>query len=379
MKPTLTTTSSKAKMDSPTQKTDPKVGSVVMSMNVRNWLRSPAAKRYAHERCLRVSQPREVAHFSRDNNRHVKHGSREQLGKYIDPPLHVNLGDMYESFVPKDHSEVGFEPILESLLSQSFNIDGQEYIITYRNNLNKIGLTPYSRDEWELDCAQVGNAIVLDIRKTRAEPTDADQLLSMYYGYRFEALCTGQAAQPVNANSEFCSVVETKIGNHKILLSSEIDCTEQVEHGTDPLQGYVELKTVKEIKEGRLIYSLHRHRFLKFWLQSYLGGVVNIVLGQRSANGQLTKVERLRTSDLPRMSREYMDYINDSRKWEPIVCINFLECTLDMIRKTCRDNVGSTIRVRHEPSTSSITCSIVASAGEELSKRITDVLRKTST
>lgn len=363
-------------MTSAIQKADVKVGDVVVSMNVRDWLRASAAKKHAHNRSARISQPREVAYISRDDRRCLSHGSREQLSEYIDPPLHVNLEDKYELFVPKDNSEVGIEPVLEALLSQSFNVDGGEYIITYRNNLNKIGLTPYNRDEWELDCAQIGGTVFLDIRKTKEDPTDPAQLLSMYYGYRFEAVCTGKAEQPVNANSEFCSIVHTRIGNHKMLICSEIDCTDKVEHETDPLRGYVELKTIKELKERRLVYSLHRHRFLKFWLQSYLAGVPNIVIGHRAETGRLTKVERLPTVELPKRSREYLDHIGERRIWEPAICVNFLECALGMIRKACRNNEGSTIRIRYEPSTSLLSGTIVASPEEALSKRIAEVLRK---
>lgn len=363
-------------MTSSTQKANAGISDVVISMNVRDWLRSSAARKFLHNRSVSISQPREVAYFSRDDKRCVSYGSREQLGEFIDPPLHVNLEDKYPLFVPKDNSKVGIEPVLEALLSQSFNVDGGEYIITYRNNLNKIGLTPYNRDEWELDCVQVGSTIFLDIRKTKEDSTDPVLLLSMYCGYRFEALCTGKAEQPVNANSEFCSIVQTKIGNHKLLICSEIDCTDKVEHEADPLEGYVELKTIKELKESRLVYSLHRHRFLKFWLQSYLAGVPNIVIGQRTETGRLTKVERLRTVDLPRRSQEYLAHIGDSRVWEPVICVNFLQSTLDMIRKACRNNEGSTIRIRYEPSTMLLSGSIVASPEEALSKRIADVLRK---
>lgn len=351
-------------------------GQVLFDIDVREWVSSAGVNNPG----THVSAPFEVTSYSRDENRHITFGSREQLNTFSEPNLNVNLGEKFESFIRKADGDVGIEPILEALLTKSFDVDGQADIVTYRNNLNKIGTAPYeNRDDWELDCALVGKTVFLDIRKTREDSTDPAQQLFMYYGYRFESVCTGQSEEPVNANSEFCSISRLRIANHRILLASEIDCSSsQPDKSGNPLNGYIELKTMKAIESDRALSNMYRHRFLKFWLQSYLGGVPTIVLGIRSEGGELLHVKRLRTHDLPREARQHFDNTRSRNRWDPFVCINFLDCVLALIRKACCSKPGSTIRVRLDPSTKHVTGVLVAGPNEALTARIISVRQATA-
>jgi hypothetical protein len=46
-----------------------------------------------------------------------------------------------------------------------------------------------------------------------------------YYGYKFEQYCTGDAAdEPVNDRCAYCVTFRTKLGQHRLLLSGEVDC-----------------------------------------------------------------------------------------------------------------------------------------------------------
>lgn len=96
---------------------------------------------------------------------------------------------------------------MKALFAKPFDVDGQADI-AYRNNLNKIGTTPYANSEvWELDCALMGKIVVfLDVRKTKEDSNYPAQQLFMYYGYHFESVCTGLREEPVNANPAFHSI-----------------------------------------------------------------------------------------------------------------------------------------------------------------------------
>ncbi|WVZ12792.1 hypothetical protein V8G54_017322 [Vigna mungo] len=68
-----------------------------------------------------------------------------------------------------------------------------------------------------------------------------------YVGYCFESLATedprradGEGIHHVDANVEFCSVIKTKLGAHRILMGAEMDCCDSTNDGK---RFYVELKT----------------------------------------------------------------------------------------------------------------------------------------
>lgn len=343
-------------------------GEILFDIDVPAWVSSSGADNAK----THVSAPFEVTCYSRDETRRVMYGSRAQLCTFSQPQLKVNLGEKYDTFIRKADEQAPVEPILKALVAKSFDLESQADIVTYRNNLNKIGATPYeNRDDWELDCALVGRTVYLDIRKVRDDSSDPQQQLFQYYGYRFEALCTGMNEEPVNANSEFCSISRIRIANHRIVLASEIDCASgRVASGGNPLHGYIELKTMKAVDTDRALNNMYQHRFLKYWLQSYLAGVPTIMLGIRSGSGELLHVKHLRTHDLPREARHHFQRTRARNRWDPFVCVNFLDCVLASIRQACHDRPGSTIRVRFDAATKHITATLVTGPGEGLSPRI---------
>lgn len=79
-----------------------------------------------------------------------------------------------------------------------------------------------------------------------------------YWGYCFETLATedprrddGEGIHHVDANVEYCSVIKTKLGAHRILMGAEMDCCDSTDEGK---RFYVELKTSREV----------RHLFFEF-------------------------------------------------------------------------------------------------------------------
>lgn len=343
-------------------------GKVLFEIDVMRWLSSSGVNNPG----THVSEPVQITCFSRDGSRKVTYDSREELQTFEEPKLPANLGDGFETYVPKaDDGDVGFEPILRALLKSPFDIDKEADVVTFRNNLNKIGTTPYeNRDEWEFDCALVGKTVFLDVRRLD-DSRDASQKIFMYYGYRFESLCTGKANEAVNANSEFCSISRMRLANHRILMCSEIDCAvREGEKGGNPLRQYVELKTMKAVDNDRALSNMYRHRFLKYWLQSYLAGVRRVLIGLRSESGTLLNTKWVRTSEMPREARHHFDSTRARSRWDPFVCINFLSCVLAYVREACGSKPGSTIRVRLNPSTKVVQGMLVSGPHEMIAPRV---------
>lgn len=345
----------------------------IFEIDVRQWVSAAGVDNAG----THVSEPVEITCYSRDEARTITYGSRAQLLKYSEPKLPANLGENFDTYIPKADEAADVGSILRALLKASFDIPGQVDIVTYRNNLNKIGTTPYeNRDGWEFDCALIGKSVFLDIPKMN-DSCDPSQQLFSYFGYRFESLCTGVADEPVNANSEFCSVLRLRIANHRILMAAEIDCEMQSgDTRGNPLRKYVELKTMRVIDNDRALFNMYRHRFLKYWLQSYLAGVRNIALGLRSDSGELLQVKWKRTGDLPREAQQHFMGTNFRKGWIPFVCINFLDYVLASVRRVCFDRPGSTIRIRLDPITKRIQFFVVSGPDQMLAPRIRAVLQE---
>ena len=87
---------------------------------------------------------------------------------------------------------------------------------------------------------------------------------------------------------------------------------------------WIELKTAAEIQSDRDMLKFER-KLLKFWIQSFLLGVPKIIVGFRTPDGILVRLEELETQTIP-------DKVKSQGKntWDGNICINFaaqfLEC-----------------------------------------------------
>lgn len=90
----------------------------------------------------------------------------------------------------------------------------------------------------------------------------------------------------------------------------------------DPIR-WVELKTSAEIRSDRDRSNFDR-KLMKFWIQSFLLGVPKIIVGFRSRDGILQRVEEIDVENIP------ATVARRGRPWDGNVCINFaadfLEC-----------------------------------------------------
>ncbi|WVZ12791.1 hypothetical protein V8G54_017321 [Vigna mungo] len=191
------------------------------------------------------------------------------------------------------------------------------HFVTFRNNLNKILATAYIRHEpWEMGVHKRNGVIYLDVHELPQRPQSDLDRRRCYVGYCFESLATedprradGEGIHHVDANVEFCSVIKTKLGAHRILMGAEIDCCDSTNDGN---RFYVELKTSCEI-------------------QSFLAGVPYIVIGFRDDAGRLVRTERIRTEDISQR-------IGMKKYWQGGVCLAFADELLGWLYGTVKED-----------------------------------------
>lgn len=395
----------------------------------------------------KFSQPKEVACFSRDAARRVRH-DRSALRPYRVARLPAALDVGFESYVPRKaagdaaQAAAPLGDVVDALASKGIPTR-DIHIITYRNNLNKVFLTPYNpRDEWEVGVEQRDDGVVLlQVRETaskRAEEANKDERgqRMAYWGYKFEqlstltesqqsALAAGGAADavaettgdeyrvpspsdagsydhlyppgdlhalrerysalaaaaapagaaapakapapppkaaaaaaaalaPVNANEEFCSIVQIGIDSIRLLMAAEIDCVaDKASVGGAPgaaaAAGYVELKTSRTPASPRELESFERHKLLKFWLQSFLAGVPNVVVGFRDDAGTVRELRTYETRTLHRLVKPPKGY------WDTTAVINFGKGVLTWLLAALKEQRGrSKFVMRYTPASRAI-------------------------
>jgi RAT1-interacting protein len=203
------------------------------------------------------------------------------------------LNEGFDTYVEKKEHGAGngFGDLLACLRNKQIPLHNIHFV-TYRNNLNKILGTAYNRDDvWEMGIHKRRGTIYLDVHKTPEAPhLDVERQKRMcYWGYSYERFATESASPPlvngtarkqkstVDANVEYCAVVRTKLGPHRIIMGAEMDCYDT---GSDGRKHFVELKTSK-VLDARTVDRFERDKLLKFWIQSFLAGVQRIVVGYR--------------------------------------------------------------------------------------------------
>ena len=80
----------------------------------------------------------------------------------------------------------------------------------------------------------------------------------------------------------------------------------------------------------------YERKLLKFWIQSFLLGVPKIIVGFRSQNGILQRLEELETKNIPGIVKR-----QGKGTWDGNLCINFTAAFLHCERFTVSDLVAT--------------------------------------
>ncbi|XP_062874868.1 decapping and exoribonuclease protein [Trichomycterus rosablanca] len=303
-------------------------------------------------------QPVEVGVFSLDSQRNFHNDSR-QLRYYVDPDRNprFNLRDGYrDRFIKRDESvKERLDHMLHWILqngdklqttkaSLSSSLLGVDFV-TWRGHLTKLLTTPYETQEgWLLAVSKFGGTLYISEVETEAARVSRENRTErheemMYWGYKFEQyICAddvnGVPAREgvVNTNEAFCTVVQTRLADHKLLFAGEVDCRDKDPRAPPAPACYIELKTSAEICTPKQRSNFHRYKLLKWWAQSFLPGVPRVVAGFRDHDGIVVSVETIPISKISQLIK------NEHNCWKPTVCMNFCSDFLSFVKSVVKED-----------------------------------------
>lgn len=266
-----------------------------------------------------ISKPITIKSYNK-----LRDGTIEENGPIsalLKPSLPADLDSVEIQLVESSPKTEEFTNLLQKPLPFHF--------VTFRNNLNKIGNTPYDRKrDWEISVRRKGSAIYLDI-VSKPDPEQHKYEHFMRWGYAFEVLTTDKEA---HGESEHVVIKDFKIGKYKVCMACEIDCVDT--HSGE----FVELKTHKVMNHQKQEDSLIRYKMRKTWLQSYLAGVPKILFGFRDEKGILQSTKMYNTNALPKLA----DRLRNS--WKYSVCLNYILYVLDLLQKNVKEGKQYTLQ-----------------------------------
>ncbi|MCJ8739273.1 hypothetical protein PDJAM_G00045280 [Pangasius djambal] len=321
--------------------------------------RSLSTRAQLYERVFpQYRQPVEVGVFSLDSERAFFNDSR-QLRYYVDPgnKPSFNLRDGYrDRFIKRDDGVkerldhilrwiVANRPKLHSTHTSSSSCTLGVNFVTWRGHLTKLLTTPYETQEgWLLAVSKFRGTLYMSEVETEAARVNRENRTErheemMYWGYKFEQyICADDVngvpdrGGVVNTNEAFCTVVQTRLADHKLLFSGEVDCRDKDPRAPPAPACYVELKTSAEICTPKQRSNFHRYKLLKWWAQSFLPGVPRIVAGFRDHDGVVVSVETFHISKISQLIK------NEYNCWKPTVCMNFCSDFLSFVKSVVKED-----------------------------------------
>lgn len=306
-------------------------------------------------------QPVEVGCFSLDSQRRFFNDAR-QLRYYTEPESNPNF-DLRDGFkdryVKRDENvKEKLDHLLKWIVSNKTKVTSTDPskhaldtdFVTWRGHLTKLLTTPYeNREGWLLAASKFKGTIYISEVETEAARRDRETRTErhgemMYWGYKFEQyMCADDihsSPDPggvVNTNEAFCTVVRTRLANHKLLFSGEVDCRVKDPTAPEPPACYVELKTSAEICTPKQRSNLHRFKLLKWWAQSFLPGVPQVVAGFRDHDGVVVKIETFHISKISQLIK------GEYNCWKPTVCMNFCNNFLTFAKQVVSEDDPSVV------------------------------------
>ncbi|GIL82860.1 hypothetical protein Vretimale_8362 [Volvox reticuliferus] len=247
-------------------------------------------------------------------------------------------------------------------------------IVTFRNNLNKLLMTPLQRNEpWVIDAVFYNNTLFLEIVKLQGKQPLLDHDRFTYYGYKFEAICTdADPDKVVDSTGEFASMFQVRLGQHLILMAAEMDAWEEPsELEQENFAGFTELKTYVLPQGERGSERLYREKYPRWWVQSFLAGVPTLVLGGRDRSGILQKVSRLPVTRLPALARDR------GYPFDAFQLLRFGDAALEWMRKAASASPEEHVRFTYDPQRQAITATVLnPDMGFNLPERVVAALTR---
>ncbi|KAM6913986.1 decapping and exoribonuclease protein isoform 2-T3 [Lycodopsis pacificus] len=323
-----------------------------------------STRRELYERDFPVyKQPVEVGCFSLDSERRFFNDSR-RMKYYVEPDRNPNfdLKDGYKDrYIRRDESEKEkLDHILRWILANKSKLSSKVTtasscaldfdFVTWRGHLTKLLTTPYeTREGWLLAVSRFRGTLYVSEVETEAARREQENRTErhkemMYWGYKFEQYTCADnihsSPDPggvVNTNEAFCTVVQTRLADHRLLFSGEVDCRDKDPNAPAPPACYVELKTSAEICTPKQRSNFHRFKLLKWWAQSFLPGVPRVVAGFKDEEGVVVTVDTFPISKISQLIK------NEQNCWKPTVCMNFCCDFLSFVKQIATEDNPSVV------------------------------------
>ncbi|CZR59130.1 related to RAI1-nuclear protein that binds to and stabilizes the exoribonuclease Rat1p, require [Phialocephala subalpina] len=342
-----------------------------------------------------IKRPKEIACFSYDDQ-HQFRLDDSSIRWYYPPTLGADLSRGFDTFQKLDDTA---DDHLESLLKTIIAHEQKEgkrteaEFITWRGMMTKLMAAIFSdRDGFEMNATLFQDTIFIEENHAYklqshaqqssrvSQPGRPSQDMMSFWGYKFETLCLlpntwdetpreyieNRESEIVSNHAQYCSVVRTGIGNSVLVIGGEVDAI----WDSKPVDGkpinWVELKTSADIRNDRDMITLER-KLMKFWIQSFLLGVPKIIVGFRTPDGILKRVEEMDTASIPGTVKRC-----GKGTWDGNMCINFAAALLDFIKASITGDGVWRIRRQERSSTIDIFRVEETGHGEILSDEFID-------
>lgn len=290
-------------------------------------------------------KPSILGEFSLDSERIFRH-DRHQIG-YLhrrDGRDVLDLNKGIEDVVRKNEEVTKHEQldnVLHWILNNKdkFVVKGQEEnltslsssVVCYRGLLTTIMCTPYeAREGWQIRAIRWRGTTYLcqvetEQRRAQRQKETPRQKTMSSWGYKFEQYMTmsDPAHLPILDKAvleaeEFCCVFRSRLNQFSLVYGAEMDGydSDSIIEQRQLLkpEKFVEMKTSRIIENDRQHRNFCRFKILKWWGQSFLVGIEEIVCGWRDDEGFVRDIESFKIRQLPKTAID----------WKPNVCANFL-------------------------------------------------------
>ncbi|KAF2218505.1 protein rai1 [Elsinoe ampelina] len=282
---------------------------------------------------VNIKRPREIAYFSYDDQHNLKPFSTESL-RYFYPaffnvphapsPRPIDMSVGYQDLIYRDGSAA--DEHLDSLLDTLEVHERREGkhcevdFVTWRGMMTKFVTAPFDKDGWEMFATKFQGTIYIEEsfeHKLKRQPAGRKLDVGSYYGYKFETLSMldhpmqevsredieSRPSRTVDTTAQYCSIVETAIGGHSMILGGEVDGVMGFKPPSplDPPR-WVELKTTREPTDPRG-HRIFAEKLLKYWAQSFLIGCPTVAVGWRTQDGFLYRTIEMETQKIPAQAK----------------------------------------------------------------------------
>lgn len=172
---------------------------------------------------------------------------------------------------------------------------------------------------------------------SRATTPARNELSEMKYaGRKFATSITSTdeggvptADEPVNANAKYVVVMKRQLGDHSLILSTDVQA-ERIDSNQTPPGNYVCIRSRRAHLDGKPFTNFIRYKTLEWWSQAYIAGIPEVLCGMRDdRRHEITSVKTFEVKQLPEMSDGF---------WKPRICRKKFKAYLSAIKTLIQDD-----------------------------------------